>query len=69
MQGEEDAVGNTEGEHVSQCDNEEHVAVHSRQQVILWQKTMEFMYNANTWDDLYIICNIDYNALMSRMEA
>ena len=27
------------------------------------------MYNANTWDDLYIICNIDYNALMSRMEA
>jgi hypothetical protein len=26
------------------------------------------MYNANTWDDLYIICNIDYNALMSRME-
>ena len=38
MQGEEDAVGNAEGEHVSQCDNEEHVAVHSRQQVILWQK-------------------------------
>lgn len=27
--GKEDAVGNTEGEHVSQCDNEEHVAVHS----------------------------------------
>jgi hypothetical protein len=45
------------------------VVVHSRQQVILWQKTMEFMYNANTWDDIYIICNIDYNALMSRMEA
>jgi hypothetical protein len=27
------------------------------------------MYNANTCDDLYIISNIDYNALMSRMEA
>jgi hypothetical protein len=38
LQGEEDVVGNAEGEHVSQCDNEEHVAVHSRQQVILWQK-------------------------------
>jgi hypothetical protein len=33
------------------------------------KRTMEFMYNANTWDDLYIICNTDYNALMSRMEA
>jgi len=38
LQGEEDDVGNAEDEHVSQCDNEEHVAVHSRQQVILWQK-------------------------------
>jgi hypothetical protein len=27
------------------------------------------MYNANTFDDLNIICNIYYNALMSRMEA
>jgi hypothetical protein len=29
LQGEEDVVGNAEVEHVSQCDNEEHVAVHS----------------------------------------
>jgi hypothetical protein len=40
LQGEEDAVGNAEGEHVSQCDNEEHVTVHSQQQVILWQKNI-----------------------------
>jgi hypothetical protein len=33
------------------------------------KKQWQFMYNANTFDDLNIICNIDYNALMSKMEA
>jgi hypothetical protein len=33
------------------------------------KKQWQIMYNANTCDDLYSICNIDYNALMSRMEA
>jgi hypothetical protein len=48
---------------VSQYDNEEHVPVRSPQLIIYGKKQLQFMYNANTFDDLNIISNIDYNAL------
>jgi hypothetical protein len=38
FQGEEETVGNDEGEHVSQCDNEEHVLARTLQQVIYGTK-------------------------------